>query len=80
MAGLGKHETRLAELYPQPPGETGVTGLTVHLGVNRGQFGCARCRLAAVEQPDRYAGHEGQCRGCRRGQTGAGLRCGAAGP
>jgi hypothetical protein len=48
--------------------------------VNRAQFVCARGRLAAIEQPDRYAGHERQCRGADRGQTGAGLRCGAAGP
>ena len=65
MAGLGKHEARLAELYPEPPGERGVIGLTVYLAVNRAQFACARGRLAAIEQPDRYAGHERQCRGCR---------------
>ena len=80
MAGLGKHETGLAELDPEPPGERGVSGLTVHLAVNGWQFVCARGRLAAIEQPDRYAGHERQCKGCRPGQTGARLRCGAAGP
>ena len=34
VAGLGKHETGLAELDQEPPGERGVTGLTVHLAVN----------------------------------------------
>ena len=80
MAGLGEHETRLAELHQEPPGERGVIGLTVYLAVNRAQFACARGRLAAIEQPDRYAGHEGQCKGCRPERTGARLRCGAAGP
>src|SRR5215472_11874025 len=77
MAGLGEHETRLAELYPEPPGECGGIGLTVYLAVNREQFACARSRLAAIEQPDRYAGHERQCRGADRGRTWGrlGVRC-----
>ena len=63
MAGLGKHEARLAALDAEAVGEQGgipfpaVRRVGVDLGVQRLQFVRVRSGLFSVEQLQRQVGH-----------------------